>query len=218
MNQVEQNATKVSLRQKVYAEIKHDIITCQLGPGTPLSENQFVERFQVSKTPIREALTSLQQDRLVEYVPNRGFMVAPISVKDVREIFEARLFYETTLFKLALKWITPADIELLEGYSRVKYDLNEPQAVDFFLEANLNFHLGIARIAGNSRLYWHYARLLDEAQRLIYLDFKNSNIIPMWHSSHQGIIEALRNRDEKSGVRAIEDTLEMARRRILGSD
>ena len=214
----EQNATKVSLRQKVYAEIKHDIITCKLGPGAPLSEHQFVERFQVSKTPIREAFTSLQQDRLVEYIPNRGFMVAPISVKDVKEIFEAREFYETSLFKLAIKYITPEDIITLEGYSRIEPGPNDSQSIDVFLKANLNFHLCIARIAGNSRLYWHYSSLLDEAQRLIYLDFKNSNIIPMWHSSHIGIIESLRNGDETAGVQAIQETLELAKRRILRAD
>ncbi len=213
-----QQDEKFSLRQKVYAQIKHDILTCKLEPGEPLSENQFVERFQVSKTPIREALTSLQQDRLVEYIPNRGFMVAPISIRDVQEIFDAREFYEIALFKLALKRITPAEVEMLKGYSRVEHDLNDPAAIDIFLEANHNFHLGIARIAGNNRLYWHYASLLDEAQRLIYLDFKNSNILPMWHASHHGIMDALCEHDESKGVQSIKETLEQARRRVLGMD
>ena len=53
---------KTILRQQVYEQIKHDIITCALRPGDQLSEGQFVDRFQVSKTPIREALTSLVQD------------------------------------------------------------------------------------------------------------------------------------------------------------
>lgn len=207
--------TPLSLRQKVYAEIKADIITCKLAPGEPLSENQFLERFQVSKTPIREAFTSLQQDRLVEYIPNRGFMVSPISVRDVQEIFDAREFYEVALFKLALKRMTPTDIEKLEGYSRVEFDLNDPNATGLVLETNRNFHLLIAKIASNSRLYWHYAHLLDEAQRLIYLDFKNSNILPRWHSSHSGIVEAIRRRDEAAGIAAIEETLEHAKRRIL---
>jgi DNA-binding GntR family transcriptional regulator len=214
----EKNTSRSSLRQRIYAAIKNDIITCKLAPGEPLSENQFVERFQVSKTPIREAFTSLEQDHLVEYIANRGFMVAPISVNDVKEIFEARLFYETALFKLALKKITPEDIDILEGYSRIKHDPDQPEAIYFYLEANLNFHVGIARIAGNSRLSWHYAKLLDEAQRLIFLDFQNSNIMPAWHTSHHGIVEALRNHDESAGVEAIEHTLELAKRRILSAD
>ena len=46
-------ARETVLRQQVYEQIKHDIITCKLAPGEPLSENQFLDRFQVSKTPIR---------------------------------------------------------------------------------------------------------------------------------------------------------------------
>jgi DNA-binding GntR family transcriptional regulator len=76
----------------------------------------------------------------------------------------------------------------------------------------------LAKIAGNSRIYWHYAHLLDEAQRLIYLDFKNSNILGMWHNAHHGIVEALHQRDEAAGIQAIEETLELAKRRILTAE
>ncbi len=209
---------KFSLRQKVYAQIKYDIITCKLEPGEPLSENQFVERFQVSKTPIREALTSLIQDRLVEYVANRGFMVSQISVRDVQEIFDAREFYEVALLKLAMKRITETDIRELEGYSKVEFDFDDPASIDNILRANIDFHLGLARLAGNSRLYWHYASLLDEAQRLIYLDFKNNNTLPEWHNSHHGILDTIHCHDEEMGEKAIRDTLEQARRRVLRAE
>ncbi len=214
----EKNPTApVSLRQKVYEQIKREIITCKLAPGEPLSEGQFVDRFEVSKTPIREALTSLQQDRLVEYIANRGFSVTPISLRDIQEIFEARAFYECTLFQMALKYINQDEIERLEGYAHIEYDLSKVQAVENYLQANLDFHLAIARAARNSRIYWHYNSLMNEALRLIYLDFKNSNILPTWHSSHQGITQALRTGDEANGIQAIQETLELAKKRILGT-
>ena len=97
------------LREQVYQQIKHDIITCKLSPGEPLSENQFLDRFQVSKTPIREALTSLVQDGLVEYTPNRGFMVTTVSVADIQEIFDTRIVIETELFRLAIRRISDAE-------------------------------------------------------------------------------------------------------------
>ncbi len=110
------------LRQQVYEQIKHDIITCKLLPGQPLSENQFLDQFKVSKTPIREALTSLVQDGLVEYTPNRGFMVTTVSVADIQEIFDARIFFETELFRLAIKNISDAEIDRLEKQSRMEGD------------------------------------------------------------------------------------------------
>lgn len=207
----------VSLRQKVYEQIKSEIITCKLAPGEPLSESQFLERFQVSKTPIREALTSLQQDRLVEYTPNRGFMVTPISLRDIQEIFEARLFYECSLFKLAIKRILEKEIDRLEAYAIKEYNWEEPGSMDEYLQDNLDFHLGIARAARNNRLYWQYTNLLNEAQRLIYMDFKHNAVRPIWYRSHQRFTDALRSGDEAAGVAAIEETMENAKKRILGT-
>ena len=121
-------ARQTVLRQHVYEQIKHDIITCKLAPGDPLSENQFVDRFQVSKTPIREALTSLVQDGLVEYTPNRGFRVTPISVADIQEIFEARIFFESEIFRLAVKKISDAEIDELEKQPQVMAFLDKQNA------------------------------------------------------------------------------------------
>jgi DNA-binding GntR family transcriptional regulator len=200
----------------VYEKIKHDIMTCKLAPGEPLSENQFLERFGVSKTPIREALTSLVQDGLVEYTPNRGFMVTNVSVSDIQEIFEARIFIEAELFRLAVKKISDGEIDELEKQSRVEADLKKPEYAETFLESNRNFHIALAAAGRNSRLLWYYETLMNEAQRLFYMDISNHHQDFRWGHGHEGIIQALRNRDEEAGVTVIRETLETARKRILG--
>jgi len=209
-------ARETVLRQQVYEKIKHDIMTCKLAPGEPLSENQFLERFGVSKTPIREALTSLVQDGLVEYTPNRGFMVTTVSVSDIQEIFEARIFIEAELFRLAVKKISDGEIDELEKQSRVEADLKKPEYAETFLESNRNFHIALAAAGRNSRLLWYYETLMNEAQRLFYMDISNHHQDFRWGHGHEGIIQALRNRDEEAGVTVIRETLETARKRILG--
>jgi len=201
-------------RQQIYDEIKHDIITCVLAPGEPVSENQFVERFQVSKTPIREALSALVDGGLVEYIPNRGFSVTAISIKDIQEIFEARNIYETTLFKMALKNITEADIAHLKA-------IHPPASgdeidIEAFVKANFEFHLVLASFSRNSRLVRHYTNLLHESQRLVYMDFSHLDMSQVWGHGHEKIISALQTRDEQAGVAAIEESLQNARKRILG--
>jgi len=200
----------------VYEQIKHDIMTCKLAPGEPLSENQFLERFGVSKTPIREALTSLVQDGLVEYTPNRGFMVTTVSVSDIQEIFEARIFIEAELFRLAVKKISDGEIDELEKQSQVELDAKKPEYAETFLESNRSFHIALAAAGRNSRLLWYYETLMNEAQRLFYMDISNHHQDFRWGHGHEGIIEALRNRDEEAGVIVIRETLETARKRILG--
>lgn len=209
-------ARQTVLRQQVYEEIKHDIITCKLAPGEPLSENQFVDRFQVSKTPIREALTSLVQDGLVEYTPNRGFMVTPVSIADIQEIFEARIFLEAEIFRLAVKKISDAEIAELERQSQVNGDTRSAEYQEKFLESNLKFHTTLAAASRNSRLLGYYETLMNEAQRLFYLDISLHNMDFQWGHGHEGILRALRNRDEAAGLAAIRDTLENARKRVLG--
>jgi DNA-binding GntR family transcriptional regulator len=205
------------LSQQVYGQIKHDIITCKLSPGTPLSENQFLDQFKVSKTPIREALTSLVQDGLVEYTPNRGFMVTNISVTDIQEIFNTRIFIETELFRLAIHRMSDAEIDELEKKSRFELDSKVPRYAESFLESNQNFHIALAAAGGNSRLLWYYEILMNEAQRLFYMDISHHHNDFRWGHGHEGIIEALRSRDEAAGVAVIRSTLEDARKRILGA-
>src|SRR6185503_2086319 len=159
-------ARQTVLRQHVYEQIKHDIITCKLTPGEPVSENQFLDRFKVSKTPIREALTSLVQDGLLEYTPNRGFRVTPIAVADIQEIFEARIFFEAEIFRLAVKKISDAEIDELEKHNWVEGDSKSPEHAEAFLESNRKFHSTLAAASRNSRLLWYYETLMNEAQRL----------------------------------------------------
>ena len=205
------------LREQVYEQIKHDIITCKLSPGEPLSENQFLDQFQVSKTPIREALTSLVQDGLVEYTPNRGFMVTNVSVTDIQEIFDTRIYFETELFRLAIQRMSDAEIDRLEELSAVELDPKSPRYAETFLESNRSFHIALAAAGGNSRLLWYYEVLMNEAQRLFYMDISRHHNDFRWGHGHEGIIEALRNRDVETGVTAIRTTLENARKRILGA-
>lgn len=219
MNLIEMDQIKkkpVSLRQRVYEQIKRDIITLKLAPGTPLSEFTIAETYHISKTPVREALTSLQQDKLVEYQTNRGFMVTTIAIQDIHEIYEARVFYECILLELAVERIADEEIDKLESYSEIGYDWNDPTTIDVYIQANYDFHLGIAYGSRNSRLILHYQHLMDEAQRLIYLDLKSTNVLEIWHESHKRFTDALRARNAQAGIVAVKEVMANGKRRVLG--
>ncbi len=206
---------RTTLRQQIYEQLKADIMSCSLAPGQVLSEDQLAARFGASKTPIREALTSLVQDRLVEYFPNRGFMVTSISVADIQEIFDARIFFETGLFRLAVKYMSDADIEMLENEFCAGGEKLHDRQNGEFLQSNIKFHLMLARAAHNHRLLWYYETLMNEAQRLFHMDLIRHPDLYQWAHGHESIIRALRSRDEAAGLAAIREALESARRRIL---
>jgi DNA-binding GntR family transcriptional regulator len=217
LDKTDKRKKKQSLRQMIYEGIKHQIITCELEPGQMLSEGEFADQYAVSKTPVREAFASLEQENLVMYVHNKGFMVTNISVKDIQEIFEARLFFESILLQLAIKQITVQELEKLEALNEVRCDPTDAESISRYLEANIEFHMGFAMASRNSRLCRLYEQLINEAQRLIYLDFKNNNIVDTWYASHKRFTDSLRNKDEIQGLQAVKDVIENGRRRMLGN-
>lgn len=205
-----------SLRQQMYEAIKNAIIKCELAPGEPINESDLAERFDVSKTPVREALTSLQQYHFVDYTPNRGFTVSTISIRDVQEIYEARIFYETGLFRLALSHISDVELQNLESLNEVAFNQDDPLSIDQYLQANTDFHMCIAQAGRNKRLSRHYQVILDEAQRLMYMDLKHNNVLLTWHSNHERIISAIRRQDETAGALAIQEIITEQKMRNFG--
>ena len=83
-----------SLKQIVYEDLKHRIITCEILPGAQLTEEALCERLKASRTPVRDAVSRLEQDQLVTIHPKKGIFVNTVSLANVSELFEARLRIE----------------------------------------------------------------------------------------------------------------------------
>src|SRR4051812_20485201 len=79
------------LRDSVYRALRHAILTCEFQPGQELREQALAERYRVSRSPIRDSLLRLEQERLVTVLPRQGYRVNPISIRDVDELFGLRL-------------------------------------------------------------------------------------------------------------------------------
>lgn len=85
---------KESLKLQAYNAIKEKIINCEYAPNTLLNEEVLREELHVSRTPIRDALSRLEQEGLITILPKKGIMVSGLSINDINMIFEVRLLYE----------------------------------------------------------------------------------------------------------------------------
>lgn len=98
-----QKVENATLRERAYRAIKDSILRNELLPGEVLSIDSLAKALGISQTPVREALTKLSADGLVEYERNKGFRVASITEDDVREIYEVRKLLEPYAASLVAK-------------------------------------------------------------------------------------------------------------------
>ena len=78
------------VRHQILDKMRHDVLSCAFRPGEELREAELAERYNVSKSPVRDALQHLAFEGLVETMPRRGHRVTPVSVSDARDLLEMR--------------------------------------------------------------------------------------------------------------------------------
>ncbi len=100
---------KESLKDKAYHFIKAKIIHCEYAPNSFLNETMLMAEIGSSRTPIREALSKLEQENLVKIMPKRGVMVSDLSLNEISMIFETRILIEPYIIAHYGQFV-PADI------------------------------------------------------------------------------------------------------------
>ena len=204
------------LREQVYQAIKLDILKGVYKAGEQLSANQLSERYQLSATPIREALSALQREGLVEIIPRVGCFVSYVTIKDVQDIFQLRLILEGASAEIAARHITDEELHSLEQIEH-DYVLGDMDTYTRYLEANRKFHHGLALATRNQRLAEIVGNLLDQMQRLIFLGLDLDDYADNMVEHHPNVIAALKKRDGAEARRIMVEGIEKTRDAVLAS-
>lgn len=85
---------QVSLKQQAYQTIRTKILNCEYAPNSYLNEEQLCKELNVSRTPIRDALSRLEQENLIKILPKKGVVVAPLNINEINMIYETRILLE----------------------------------------------------------------------------------------------------------------------------
>ncbi len=180
-----------------YLRIRHDILCCRILPGAMITESELMENYGLGKSSCRVALARLSQDHLVESRPRKGYRIAPITVRDVEEIFSLRIQLEPFAARLAVGKVNIAQLRELEAACRVELRAPLPEQIDVFMNANKRFHLAIARASGNNHLIRTLSSLMDEMSRLVALGFNVQKTKPEIKHDHNAMIQAFIDGDAK---------------------
>jgi DNA-binding GntR family transcriptional regulator len=210
-------ATPTVLPERLYAALKHRVLTCALLPDQRILEAELARELEVSRTPLREALNRLANEGLLVLAPYRGYAVAPLTRQSIRDLFEVRLINEPEAAALSAERAGPAAIETIRASAELRYTPGDPGSYIEYLRANSAFHLALARASGNSRLEGIIISALDQEQRAEYLVLDAGLPINVEDSSreHWQIYEAVRARDVAAARRVMRYHIERSTSRIV---
>lgn len=152
--------------QRVYEGLREDILHLRLPPGTNIEEASLEKRFEVSRTPVREALIRLASEDLVTLLPNRGAQVTTIDISDVAQFFEALDVCQRLVLRLSARRRTDAQLDELHDLNRQFAAAAKAHDVVMMSELNQDFHAVTARACGNRYIVSLYEDLLSVGVRL----------------------------------------------------
>lgn len=188
---MEAATSTISLSQQVYVRIREQILNCEFPPGEIVSEGSLAGRFNVSKTPVREALMQLSTEGLIVALPRRGYQVAPITIQDVSDLFELREIVEGSAVELACQRIETPDLDELRQLLETNHEESDDQDWSSVVRLNREFHHRLASSSRNIRLVQVVERTLDELERVFYLGASLRNISMEEQREHQEILDAV---------------------------
>ena len=206
---------QTSLADRAYATIKKDIITCVLDPGSQIAQSQLVQRYDFGITPIREALKRLEQEDYVQSVPRFGYIVTPINIKDIEDIYDLRLILEKSSVRLAAQRASDDQLAQLLERANFTYRFKDTESYRKFLEMNNAFHVAIALTSGNRKLADTLADLLNQMTRIFHLGLDLRDSAEEMRHEHLALANAISKRNVDQAEQIVEDQITSSRRRVI---
>ncbi len=152
--------------QRVYAALRHAIITLEIDPGTPLEEERLCKKYKVSRTPMREALIRLASDGLVELEPNKGARVAALQLVDVIDHYEAMDVFQPAIWHFATVRRNDADILTIKKAVKAFREAITREDAETIVQSNYEAHCAIATASHNRSLEKAYQQMLIDKLRV----------------------------------------------------
>jgi DNA-binding GntR family transcriptional regulator len=204
--------SSATLAEAAYAQIRELIISLELPPGAAFSEADLAEQLQLSKTPVREALLRARLEGLVEVQPRAGYRVAPVTLKDARDLCEFRAMLEGEVAAAVATGVAskavarPALAELESARPEaLQARVDDASAFLGWLVTEQRFHEMLSQMTANDRFMECETRVLGEFARLCRLSLAlDPRVIGLPHE-HGALVAAI---EEGNAARARECAIE----------
>lgn len=201
----------MSLKEQVHHAVIHSIISGDYPPRSILNEKDLIEKYQVSKSPVRDALLELCSEGALRSIPRVGYEVVSLSERDMREISQFRFILESQCLRITAKTISPQQLEQLEDFLADAFEwLKTQRDITKHWQKNMDFHLLLNSFAKNQYIYLALKRSMNTQLRgyaQFYWDKWKQTSVMLDMTSHEKIVQAIRNKDADSAVNCLAEDL-----------
>ncbi|MCP1674845.1 DNA-binding GntR family transcriptional regulator [Natronocella acetinitrilica] len=199
------NTNATSVVQKLRDALEDGIINGDFSPGEQLDIPSLASRFQVSRTPVREALQQLSISGLVTVIPKRGTFVAQVGLAELIQMFEVMAELEGMCGRLAARRIEMDQLEALEEALHACERAASQGAADEYYYENATFHSCIYDASQNQFLAGEAKRLRHRLKPYRRLQLRVSDRINRSLDEHRAIFEAIRDGDGEAAEQLMRD-------------
>jgi DNA-binding GntR family transcriptional regulator len=200
------------LVEEIYGKLRDEIINLVIQEGTVIKEKDLADRFEVSTTPVRDALSRLIFEGYVEKYPNQGYVVKSFSLKDYQDIFQYRRLLELAAIEIVCKRAT--DRELEDFQDEV---IRDEQAFTYSMQSadlNTEFHMKIVRLTKNPFLMHSLENAINHTRRILLHD-RHSFDYEFFKVPHEEIARAIRSRNVPEAQELLQKHILDTQARIL---
>jgi DNA-binding GntR family transcriptional regulator len=191
----------------LYAALRDLIVRAELTPGERLSEAELGERLGVSRTPIREALGRLRDDRLVEVRPQIGTFVARISPAAVADAQFIREALECTAVRIAAELADEDSMAQLEENLRAQERSSARADIDSWQLLDDTFHRHLCDLSGHPAVWPVNERAKSHLIRLRRLSLSMPDYLPTMVEAHRAVAEAVERHDPDGAEESLREHL-----------
>lgn len=194
-----------SLREQVYDYLRHLMNIGELSSGSFLDLNRLAEEIGVSRTPLRDALLQLETEGFVTILPRRGIQVAPLTLSDIRQLYEIIGALEGAAVCSAMPGITAGDIQRFRKLNQEMRQALENGHFDRYYQKNLAFHGVFLEKSNNPRL----KRIVETHKQRLYDWPRRRGFVREWERAstgeHDAFIALMERRDHRLAAEFLRD-------------
>ena len=184
------NSKNSDLKNLAYNILKDKFVNCVYAPGTILNEAMLAEDLGYSRTPVREALSRIEDEGFIRIMPKKGIYVTDVTLNDVMQIFQTRLEIEPIALRLAGPALPTAElISFRDSFAKDEHDVG----VGFRMDTAM--HLFIIEHCGNRFIIDMMQKVFDENTRVIISSKQNEAKIHDARLEHLEIVNLLLKKD-----------------------